>query len=73
MASDYYDFSRTIWDEAEQAFELTCPACGVTRGCAVDDDPERCSCGAAYDRGQYENEQAEAEEDATCRTPTYTR
>lgn len=79
MASDFYDFSRAIWALPEPGEEYrldpdggiqwTCPsrACGVTATLDMDDDPERCSCGAAYDLEQYLYEQAEAREDEDWR------
>lgn len=59
MRRDFHDFSRALW----QLPELTCHRCEVTATYAEDDDPERCSCGAAYDLRQYDAEQAEARAD----------
>ena len=43
-----------------QSFTCLDPACNITAEFALDDEPERCSCGAAYDEEQCINELTEA-------------
>ena len=39
--------------------EFACAICGLIAEHALDDEPERCSCGSAYDMDQYRAEYAE--------------
>ena len=38
---------------------MFCAVCEITSEFALDDDPERCSCGSAYDVAQYKSEYSE--------------
>ncbi|MEE9386399.1 MAG: hypothetical protein V3V08_23540 [Nannocystaceae bacterium] len=74
---EYADFSRALWTvfpdppgeeyrlDPDGGVQYTCPSprCDTIETFAENDEPERCSCGAAYDPEQYQGEQAAAREE----------